>query len=422
MNRKVIRAIIFLTSISLVAAIITQLLWVRDAWQLKEDQFNSKVEIAMKSVVNQLMTSVDFLPADPYEFDDMFYQEHVELLQVVNPEILDSLLLEEFTALRIDEKYAYGVYRQIDNTFVMGSYTKFPNEVLISNHWVSLTCLCQDYTYLLSVYFPSQQSMIFNSMIVLPVMSGLFLMVLVFSFFFTIYSLIRQKKLSEMKTDFVNNMTHEFKTPIATISVSSEMLTKDMVINDPERIKKYAKIIFDENARLKNQVEGVLQIAALDKDDFKLKMKELDVHEALTSCIKNYRVLINDRNGELLFNGYAINYKIMADRVHFTNIINNLLDNANKYSPERPLIEITTQNMNSLLQITVKDNGIGISPENQPHVFKKFHRLQSGDIHNVKGFGLGLYYVKTMVEEMGGEIYLESEPMKGSNFTINFPV
>jgi len=422
MNRKVIRIIIFLTSISLVAAIITQLLWVRDAWQLKEDQFNSKVEIAMKSVVNLLMTSEDYNPANSDDFDELFYNEHLELLEVVNPAVLDSLLDEEFSAMRISDQYAYGVYRQIDNTFIMGTYAKHPQKIINSDHWVSLTCLCQDQTYLLSAYFPEQKSMILNSMIILPVMSGLFLMVLVFSFFFTIYSLIKQKKLSEMKTDFVNNMTHEFKTPISTISISSEMLTKELVINNPDKIRQYAKIIYDENARLRNQVEGVLQIAVVEKGDYKLKMKELDVHEVLDDCINNFEVQINDRKGKLHYQFDAPKRRVVVDRGHFFNIINNLLDNANKYSPDGPVVEISTKNLNSSIHISVKDKGIGISSENQPHVFKKFHRLQTGDIHDVKGFGLGLFYVKTMVEEMGGEITLESELKLGSSFTISFPL
>ena len=422
MNRKIIRIIIFLTSVSLVAALITQLLWVRDAWQLKEDQFTSKIEIALKSVVNQLMTSMDYPPAEYRNYEREFYMDHQQILEVVNPEILDSLLVEELTAMRINEDYNYGVFRHDDEVFVMGNVGAFAREIVQSEHWVSLTCLCQDETYYLSIYFPSQQSMILNSMIVLPVMSGLFLMVLVFSFFFTIYSLFRQKKLSDIKTDFVNNMTHEFKTPISTISITSEMLMKESVLKNPSKILQYAKIIFDENARLKNQVEGVLQIAVLERNDHKLKMKEHDVHEVISECSNNYKIQVSERNGRIRINFNATQHNITIDRIHFSNIINNLLDNANKYSPENPDIEISTHNLNGKIQIDVRDKGIGISKENQADVFKKFHRLQTGDIHDVKGFGLGLFYVKTMVEEMGGSIDLKSELNKGSCFTLKFPL
>lgn len=422
MKRKVLRIIIALTTISLLAALITQLLWVRDAWLLKEDQFNSKVDIALKSVVNQLMTSPEFGPADPAEFDELVYLQHQQILNVVDPGVLDSLLNAELQSMSIENMHAYGVYRQTDQAFIMGNYDDHMEEIIESDHWVSLTCLCQDETYLLCIYFPHEQSIILNSMIVLPVMSGIFLLVLVFSFFFTIHSLLRQKKLSDIKTDFVNNMTHEFKTPIATVSVSSEMLMKEPVYKNPEKVKQYAKIIYDENIRLKNQVEGVLQIAVLEKGDFKLKLKDFDAHQLISECMDNFLVQVSERNGKLKTDFEAINPTISIDRTHFCNIVNNLLDNANKYSPENPDIVITTKNMNGHLQIAVTDKGIGISKENQEDVFKKFHRLQTGDIHNVKGFGLGLFYVKTMVEEMGGAIELRSELSKGSTFTIKFPL
>ena len=422
MNQKVIRIIILLSTISLIAALITQLLWVRDAWQLKEDQFESKIDIALKSVVNQLMTSMDYPHADPDDYTEDFFRDHQQILMVVNPGVLDSLLKEEFHAMRVDDEYVYGVYRHDDEAFVMGDAGDYSEEIIDSPNWVSLTCLCQDETYYLSVYFPSKQSMILNSMIILPVMSGLFMMVLVFSFFFTIYSLFRQKKLSDIKTDFVNNMTHEFKTPISTISITSEMLMKKQVFTAPDRVKRYARIIFDENNRLKNQVEGVLQIAVLEKNDYRLKMKEVDVHEQLKECINNFKIQVQERNGTIKMDFRATEHTITVDRTHFSNIINNLLDNANKYSPENPVIEVSTMNVNRKIHIAVTDKGIGISKENHGEVFKKFHRLQTGDIHDVKGFGLGLFYVKTMTEEMGGTIELKSELSKGSCFTLKFPV
>ncbi|MCF8367681.1 MAG: HAMP domain-containing histidine kinase [Bacteroidales bacterium] len=423
MNRtKVFRWIILLTSVSLVAALITQLLWVRDALKLKEDQFNSKVEIVLQSVVNQLMTGENFPPANFADFDYNFYKEHEQILNVVDPHTLDSLIKQEFSGMRIDKKYAYGVYRQNDSKFVMGDIGDFESELIQSEHWVSLTCLCDDESYLLAAYFPDQSFKILSDMIILPIMSGLFLMVLVFSFFFTIYFLIQQKKLSEMKTDFVNNMTHEFKTPIATISVSSEMLTKEQVINSPEKIRKYAKVIFDENTRLKNQVEQVLQIAILDKEDYKLKMREMDARELLNESIDNFKMQIAERSGILKTQLNADNHQIIVDKFHFQNVINNLLDNANKYSINAPEILIISEISNHHLLIHVEDKGMGISRENQAIVFKKFQRLQTGNIHDIKGFGLGLFYAKTIIEKMGGNIKVQSELNKGSRFTISFPL
>jgi len=418
MSRRIFRIIILLTFISLIAALITQLFWVRDAMQLKEDQFTSKVEIVMQSIVNQLMVSDSFPPADLDMYPTDFYEEHEELLYVVNPFILDSLLRDELITMRIEKECIYGVFRQRDQQFVMGPFDGYEEFLIYSEHKTSLSCLCQDHNYMLSLYYPNQKSNVLSQMIVMPVMSGLFLIVLIFSFFFTIFSLIRQKKLSEMKTDFVNNMTHEFKTPISTISVSSEMLTQDPIIRSPEKVKRYAQIIFDENTRLKNQVEGVLQIAILDKGDYKLKMKELDIHEIIKNNYKNFQVQVHERNGKLKLNLKANRFMAVADKVHIGNIINNLLDNANKYSPEEPDILISTENKGNKLLIMVEDKGTGISRENQPLIFKQFHRLHTGDIHDVKGFGLGLFYVKTMIEEMGGSIDVKSELNKGSCFIV----
>ncbi|MCD4730514.1 MAG: HAMP domain-containing histidine kinase [Bacteroidales bacterium] len=422
MNRKVITIIILLTSVSLVAALFTQLFWVRDTWILKEDQFNNSVKIVLKSAVNQLMTSEEVYTAEMANVDTNLYIEHIDLFSVVNPENLDSLLHEEFLSMEINEEFTYGVYRSVDKLFVMGKYNGTLQQLIDSPHWVSLTCLCQTESYLLTVYFPYQRTMILSQMIILPVMSGLFLMVLIFSFFFTIYTVLKQKKLSEMKTDFVNNMTHEFKTPISTISVSSEMLAKDAVVKDADKVKKYAKIIFDENTRLKNQVERVLQIAIIDKDDYKLKFNEVDVHKIIRECMDNFNIQVIERNGNLKSNLEALQYMVTADKEHFTNVINNLLDNANKYSLESPDIKINTINNNGKIEISIEDKGIGIGKENQTDVFKKFHRLQTGNIHNVKGFGIGLFYVKTMVEQMGGNINIESELNKGSRFTLSFSI
>ncbi len=422
MKQRVIIFIIVLTTISLIAALITQLLWVRGAWLLKEDQFTNSVDVALKSVVNQLLSSENSLPINREKVDPILYQNHIEIFSSVNPDQLDSLIRAEFGSLRINRDFKYGVYNVTDGTFIMGNYDGFQQQLLDSPHWRSLTCLCQAESYNLAVYFPRKSLIITNQMIVLPVMSGIFLLILVFSFFFTIYSLLRQKKLDDVKTDFVNNMTHEFKTPISTISISSEMLMKEEVISSPEKIKKYASIIFDENTRLKSQVERVLQIAILDREDFNVKLTALDVHDLINNCIDNFRVVVNERKGTLSTHLNAQYHTISADKEHVINIFNNLLDNANKYSPENPTITVNTSNVDGWIKISVEDNGIGIRKDSQHEIFKKFQRLQTGDIHDVKGFGIGLFYVKTMVEKMGGTIDIKSERNKGSQFIISFPV
>jgi len=421
MNRKVLIIIIALTSVSLIAAIVTQLLWVRDAGLLKKDQYYNSVKVSLRSVINEINESRQTYSAEMLGIDSIVYWEHVSLLSILHPKVLDSLIKKEFVAQQIKGIYKYGVFRIKDSLFILGNYEGYIQQLIGSPMRISLTCLCQSEDYWLSVYFPEKGSALYSEMIILPVMSGLFLMVLVFSFFFTIYFIIRQKKLSDIKADFVNNMTHEFKTPISTISITSEILVKEQVINSPDRVKRYAKIIFDENNRLRKMVERVLQMAIIDKDEFELKLKEHDLHEIITECVANFRIQVSERKGRIKTKLDAHQPLITIDRDHLANILNNLLDNANKYSPENPHITISTQNLNNSILISVTDKGIGIGKENLENVFKRFHRLQQGDIHDVKGFGIGLFYVKTMVEKMGGKIELKSELNVGSSFTLYLP-
>ena len=422
MNKKVLRLIFILTTISLVAALVTQLLWVKVTWEHEEDQFGKRVEVALKTVVNHLMTSELPITVESSNSNLDFLLEHMDLFEVVQPDILDSLITVEFSSIWNKKDFIYGVYRERDSLFVIGPFQGYEVELINSPHQISLTCICKSQGYLLSVFYPHQKNLILSEMIILPLMSGLFLLVLIVSFFYTIYFIVRQKKLSEMKTDFVNNMTHEFKTPISTISVSSEMLIKSAVSENPEKVRKYAKIIFEENVRLKNMVERILQIASIDKGDYNLRMNSIDLHEIIKTCVSNFEVVISEKKGKIHSDLKAELHIITADKHHLTNVINNLLDNAYKYSGEKPEIWISTKNSEGRIEIAVKDNGMGMSKENQKHIFDNFFRLQAGDIHDIKGFGLGLYYVKTVVEAMGGSVFVKSELNKGSEFTILFPV
>ena len=224
-----------------------------------------------------------------------------------------------------------------------------------------------------------------------------------------------------MKNDFVNNMTHEFKTPISTISLTGEMLLKDRVLKDSDKAKRYTRIILDENNRLKKQVEQVLQIAVIDRGEFKLKQQEVNMHDILQSQANTFEAIVNERGGMIQQQLEAEDADITGDRTHLENIIANLIDNAIKYSTEIPHIRIETTNKNSGIVVSVHDNGIGISSENKNQIFKNLYRVPTGNVHNVKGFGLGLYYVKKMVEAHGGNITLESELGKGSSFYIYLP-
>ena len=273
----------------------------------------------------------------------------------------------------------------------------------------------------LSVYFPNQRHYLLSSMWVLLFVSVGFMLALIFSFYYTISTIFQQKKLSQIKNDFISNMTHEFKTPISTISLAVEVLNDKSVEKSQERVSNYVKMIGDENKRLSLLVENILQTAILDKGEFKLKIQSIDIHTLIEQTFTNIELQVENKEGQITSHLDATRHIINADRIHITNILFNLIDNALKYSKENPEIIVSTRNDDEGVFISVKDNGIGISKENQKRIFDTMYRVPTGNIHNVKGFGLGLSYVKAVVIKHGGSIKVESDLGKGSTFTLYLP-
>jgi two-component system phosphate regulon sensor histidine kinase PhoR len=241
-------------------------------------------------------------------------------------------------------------------------------------------------------------------------------------FVFTLQIILRQKKLSQIKNDFINNMTHELKTPISTISLASQMLKDNSLIHSPSTIDHISGVILDESKRLSGQVEKVLQMAVFNEGKIKLKFTEIDLNQIVSSAAANFEIRVTTSEGTLETSLLADNPMINGDEIHITNVIYNLLDNAEKYSKENPRIEISTENKSDWVIVQIKDYGIGISKENLSQIFERFYRIPTGNVHNVKGFGLGLSYVKRIVEEHHGKIKVESTVGKGTKFRIYFPV
>ncbi|MBC5994295.1 sensor histidine kinase [Pontibacter cellulosilyticus] len=274
----------------------------------------------------------------------------------------------------------------------------------------------------LGLYFADSRTYAIKSLWGMLSLSALFTLVMIATFGTTIHIIYKQKKLSEMKNDFINNMTHEFKTPIATISLATDAIANPKIYEHPEKIKHYTGIIKQENKRMNVQVENVLQIARLEKNDFKLDFKPVDVHILITKAIESIRLQVEERLGQIHIQLNALQHELNSDEVHLFNVICNLLDNANKYSPTSPDIKLVTQNVAGGLLIAVEDKGMGMSKETQQRVFDKFYRVPTGNLHNVKGFGLGLSYVKAIVQAHKGNVRLKSEPGKGSRFEIFLPL
>jgi two-component system phosphate regulon sensor histidine kinase PhoR len=241
------------------------------------------------------------------------------------------------------------------------------------------------------------------------------------TFAVSIYFILKQKKISEMKSDFINNMTHEFKTPIATISVAADSISNQKVIENPERIRYFIEMIKKENMRMNRQVEDILTIARLDKKEFEFKWETFDLHEVIEEVLQSIALQVEKKGGSITSELHAINPVATSDCNHFANMVYNLLDNANKYSPDAPEIKISTRNTDKGILIVIEDKGIGMTKLVQSRIFERFYRQASGNIHNVKGFGLGLSYVKAVLEANRGRISVHSEPGKGSRFEVYIP-
>ncbi len=340
----------------------------------------------------------------------------------INVKIVDSLLHREFRSAGINTKYEFAVYSPNRNRLVIQKTGKFPNEVLRSSFKYMLFPgdVFSQHDILL-LYFPNEQQFLITRLWTLLLTSFFLITAIIFSFTYVVTTVFRQKKVSEMRNDFINNMTHEFKTPISTISLACEAMSDKDLVKTNGFYEAYIKVITEENGRLAGMAEKILQSARFQKGDIQLKLENIDIHDALNDAISKINLQIEKKGGVINTELNADNAIIQADRVHITNILFNLLDNANKYTPWAPIIHISTKTIGKGILITIKDNGIGISKSNQKKVFEKLYRVPTGNIHNVKGFGLGLSYVKTIVEKHQGKITLESELKKGSSFSIYLP-
>jgi two-component system phosphate regulon sensor histidine kinase PhoR len=356
---------------------------------------------------------------EEYTFD--YYNNYKQKIDTL---LLDSILNFELKKLNINAKYNYYLTSLYPGS-PHHSDLKFAESMEDSLGIVYKISLSPSNRFIdpeyLIVHFPNQDKAIFRGMWTMLLTSIIVILILIISFYYIMASNLKQKKLSQIKNDFISNMTHEFKTPISTISLASEMLSDASISQTPDKQHRYLKMIRDENKRLSVLVESILQTSILDKGEFKLKPSELDIHEIINTAINNTQLLIAQRNGTIQTVLKAQTYKLMADRVHLTNIIFNLIDNAIKYTKQNPEIVVTTYNTAEGIMIEVKDNGIGISKENQRKIFDKFYRVPTGNVHNVKGFGLGLSYVLAVVLKHDGTISVDSELGKGSTFKVHLP-
>ncbi len=468
MNKKVILIIIVLMSTALIGLAVIQFAWIKWQVDLNEKAFEDKVTMVLnqvkhnieedfkkreestdqftfksptkKSIVDKILNpkNEDFRTRQlRKEFSSTsFFLAPKEKLELIDLEKLDGYIKDELQNQDIDIDYDYGIYSNEDKNFLIvnGNFyvgviggssnldTQDDNKGLYSSNYdISLFNTDTKSPGSLKIYFRNKTGYLWSKVWFSLMSSILFTSLIILCFAYVVWVIFKQKKVSEMKTDFINNMTHEFKTPIATISLATDSITSDKIIHHEEKIRRFAGIIKQENKRMLNQVEKVLQMATIDKEDFKLRLSQIDLHELISQAARNMSLKVDKRGGKLDTSLQAEKYIIEADQNHISNILHNLLDNAEKYSPEKPEIHISTKNTKNGIQITISDKGLGMSKDALKNIFDKFYRVHTGNRHDVKGFGLGLSYVKALVTAHKGTVNVKSDLGKGSSFILNLP-
>jgi two-component system phosphate regulon sensor histidine kinase PhoR len=395
--------------------VFTQTFWLKKTIEISEKQFDDRADRMLEDVLEELKQFVD-----TSEFIHNIPPEELKIFDVIDTNLLSDLLYKYISYHRLNSEYSYALVRTHDD-FVLYQVNDFNHDYEAWAYKACLSCIWKKEYIHLSVFFPHKNKNLFSQIFTWIILSVIFLLVITAAFSFIVFSFFRQKKISEIKNDFINNMTHEFKTPISTISLASEMLMKSEKNFLKEKILKYSKIIFDENQRMKSQVELVLQTALIDKGQLRLKKELTDFHSLLQNAVDSFCLESCEKDAEFHYELTAENHNLLLDKMHIRNVIGNIIDNAIKYSETKPEIRIVTKNMDNGLQVSITDNGIGMSKEAQKKVFEKFFRVSTGNIHNVKGFGLGLYYVKTIVEAHHGRVYVQSSLNNGSTFYVFLP-
>lgn len=350
----------------------------------------------------------------------MDYTERIPIHKRVSQPYIEELITRELKNRELNTSFEYAIYdaglatKVRSENFNLDSPATYRVPLFVDNDGST--------DYQLFVNFTGKKQVVLSSITLMAALSIIFTLIIVVAYSSALSQLIRQRQISEIKTDFINNMTHEFKTPIATINLALDAIKNPKVSGDAAKVAHYHRMIRDENRRMHAQVENVLRISRLEKNELDLKKERLDLHELVTDAISHIDLIVQDRGGYVKTHLGALKSSILGNQTHFTNVIVNILDNAVKYSPDEPKIDVYTENVKNYIILKIRDQGSGMSKMVQKKVFEKFYREHTGDIHNVKGHGLGLAYVKRIVDDHHGKISVESEKGKGSTFIIKLPL
>ena len=364
--------------------------------------------------------NLDILDNAIFEISAKDVLSAMPLEERVSVPVLQKLIKKELEEQGVETKFEFGIYSNNLATKIKSNEFKYDKDatysipVFIDNEGST--------KYELLVTFPLKKKFLLSELISITVLSIIFTLIILIAYSSALNQLIRQRQISEIKNDFINNMTHEFKTPIATINLALDAIKNPKIIDDKEKVLRYLQMIKDENKRMHAQVENVLRISKLEKKELDIVKEPHNIHEIIEDAIEHVNLILADREGTIISHFNALRNTVLINDVHFTNVIVNILENAIKYSPNVPEIEICTENIKDMIIIKIKDKGLGMSKAAQKRIFEKFYREHTGDIHNVKGHGLGLSYVKRIVDDHNGQVYVESEKGKGSTFIIKLPL
>ncbi|MEQ8906102.1 MAG: HAMP domain-containing sensor histidine kinase [Ekhidna sp.] len=430
LSKKAITIVIGIATLALVGLSVLQVQNLRSSLKTNKQIFLQKVDLAASQIAHEFVTSPFY--ADELNKAATRVQQINQLNDAETDALMTSIIDPVFDANGIDLAYEYAVYMHKPEregfSFVMGDdgasldfeLKNCTNPQERGHGWANLTCSSGGNMHL-ALFFPGQDAYVFAQSRGALILSIVFIALLIGSFAYTLIVIRKQKRLSSIKNDFINNLTHEFKTPIASISLATSMLKNENNPLDEDKKSNYLNLIDLESKRLEGQVDKVLQIAMIDSGNFTLEKQQLDVHEVIGQVIESVKLMVSKRNGNISLRLNATKPTVFADRTHLLNIIYNLIDNALKYTVDVPEIAISTSDHPQGIEISIKDNGIGIGEEIQSYIFDKFYRAESGNIQNAKGFGLGLSYVKKIIEEHKGTIALQSKLNQGSEFRLYFP-
>ena len=414
--------VFFLGVMAIIGILSLQTYWVVNTWNNNEEEFNERVHSALYRVAQSIAKMGDIsLPARNLIKQRSANYYIVNTETEIDPVALEFYLQKELERQQLRIDFEYAVFDCSNGQMVYGDYCAYDNQDNLPSAQERSLPSDQEFTYYFGVRFPNRSNFLFGKMQIALTMTGI-LFVTVLFFAYSLWVIFRQKRFSEMQKDFINNMTHEFKTPLSTIQIAADVFLKHAEVQKDQRLFQYAGIIKEQNTRLNQQVERVLDIARFEKDNFDLRQEWVDLQDLILTVTSSVRLRIQERGGTLKLNLAEDLEPIWADRFHLTNLLHSLLDNAIKYSKDAPNLELDLQPSGTAsVQLKIQDQGIGIAKEYQTKVFEKFYRIPTGNVHNVKGFGLGLYYVQRICFAHGWKIRLQSEAGRGTCFAILIP-